>query len=199
MPCAGGAKRFSGRATLHLRVLCGDAIGVDVLREIPVDCPFSLWGFSPVSLPGADRPPDSVLATNAQVSAEIVSALVYCLDGPSREVPNADALADALAALRLSARDRAAFGRSLAFAPTGERQGSDLGHVLMSPPGGQTVFAIERLEGGRWSARCRYRRPRLRTGHSLVGPSPRPLCGPVRRRCARARGRATLILSFVLV
>lgn len=135
-----------------LRVVCGDGIGSATLFRLANKYPFPVWCFSPASPPAADRAPDSVLATDAQVLAEIVSAVVRCLDVPRNQAPRADALRSALAALSLSSNDPAAFGRSLAFTPVGERHGHDLGHVLMIGPDSDAVTALARKPSGQWSA-----------------------------------------------
>lgn len=138
--------------SVPLRVLCGDAVGLKVFEEMARDCPFELWGFSPNSLRAGNEARDTVRGTNVQVAAEIVSATLYCLDVPDGKPATADALRESLAGLRLGPDDPFTFGRSLAFAPSGERQGSDLGHVLHVRPGDSSVWALERLASSRWSA-----------------------------------------------
>src|SRR5262249_42173135 len=100
-----------------LRVVCGDGVALDFLAEFAKDCPFQVWGFSPVSLPRAWSAGGTVLGTNAQIHAEIVSSLLLVLDVSGDQSSDADSLRAGLAAMRLGAHDRPAFGRSLGFAP----------------------------------------------------------------------------------
>ena len=80
----------------------------------------------------------------SQVPAEIISTLALMLDRP--EVP--DDLAAALTDLELPAGHPAAFGRSLAFDPSGERRADDLGHVLAIFPGRDGVLAFGPVASG---------------------------------------------------
>jgi hypothetical protein len=59
-------------------------------------------------------------------------------------------LRQALLSLRIATGDRASLGHSIAFTQTGERQGDDLGHVLMIRPGSTSIFAVAREASGRW-------------------------------------------------
>jgi hypothetical protein len=144
------ARRLPRGVDGGLRVLCGDGLAMADLAEVAGDCPFPVWCFSPLSLPAEDPGPAAVEGTDGQICAEIVSALVRCLDVAPGRVVTSDSLRDALAVLRLAPPDPAAFGRSLSFAPTGERQGIDVGHVLMIRPGERTVFAFSKTSKGRW-------------------------------------------------
>jgi hypothetical protein len=125
-----------------IRVLCGDAISVDVLSSLLGPRSIPVWAASPASTPA----PGIGIDHDVQVHAEIVSAVVRCLDGPQ------DDLRTALVGLEISAGDRAAFGRSIAFALSGERRGSDLGLVFAARPGQSRVQAYTRGENGRWGS-----------------------------------------------
>ena len=57
-------------------------------------------------------------------------------------------LAAALRRLRVPAE---ALGRSIAFQPTGERRGEDLGQILAIAPGSDRVVALARRSDGGWS------------------------------------------------
>jgi hypothetical protein len=129
-----------------LRVLCGDTIGVESLSQHAGRCPFPVWCISPTS----PRLLDRGVSPDVLIPAEIVAALVGCLDTPEDRPATADALRGALAALRLKGDDRAAVGRSLAFSRSGERVGDDLGHVLMIRPGKSMVYSVVREPSGRW-------------------------------------------------
>ncbi len=146
------ARQIHGKGGSPLRVVCGDGIGVETLTDLAKDCPFPVWGFSAVSPAVSVRAAVPAPGNDAQVSAEIVSAVALCLDVPRNRPLGADMLRDALAALRIKPDDRAAFGRSLAFTPSGERQGADVGQVLTIRPGERTVLAFARTGDGRWSA-----------------------------------------------
>jgi hypothetical protein len=125
-----------------IRVLCGDAISVEVLSSLLGPRGVPVWAASPASTPA----PGIGIDHDVQVHAEIVSAVVRCLDGPE------DDLRKALVDLEIPAADRAAFGRSIAFAASGERRGSDLGLVLAARPGQSRVLAYTRGENGRWAS-----------------------------------------------
>jgi hypothetical protein len=137
-----------------LRVLCGDAIGLKVLAPWAGKLPFPIWGVSFDALPGPDagRLPGGTLATNVQLHAEIVSAVVRCLDLPPGRPIAADALRAALASLSIKADEPGALGRSIAFTKAGERGGDDLGHVLLVRPDRDEVDALTRGGSGRWNA-----------------------------------------------
>ncbi|WP_169973719.1 ABC transporter substrate-binding protein [Tautonia rosea] len=143
----------------RLQVLCGDGIGRTTLDTLAGRCTLPVWCVSSGTLPEVEGAMLDLGA--AQIPAEIIAALVRVLDQPDSP-PD---LASALAELDLSAEDPAAFGRSLAFEPSGERRAADLGHVLAIVPGQSEVLAfgpprVEDLGG----------EPRSR--RSLAGASP---------------------------
>jgi hypothetical protein len=129
-----------GTNAANLRVLCGDAIGLDVLSDLVGPRTLTLWTFSPASTPSPGLPIDH----DAQVPAEMVSALARCLDDSRGD------LRAALAALDLPADHPAAIGRSLAFDKSGERAGDDVGLVLRLVPGRGEVLAYARRRSGDW-------------------------------------------------
>jgi hypothetical protein len=136
-------RRASGESP-PLHVLCGDGLGITSLRDFTRLRGVSVWCGS------AESPPDdgsTSLPPGALVPAEIVSALALAVD---RAGTGPDALRTALAALDLKADDPAAFGRPLAFAPTGQRRDEALGHVLAVRPGGDGIVAFAPVQDGRW-------------------------------------------------
>ncbi len=134
-----------------LRVVCGDGIGFSVLADLAGRCTFPIWCGSSGSVPAAAKALVQGISPDTQIPAEIVSALILCLDLPDDRPASANQLRDNLAALHLDARSAAALGRSLAFSRSGERLGDDLGHVLMIRSDQPTVFAISRAANGRWN------------------------------------------------
>jgi hypothetical protein len=141
-----GAARFAPAGGPRLQVLCGDAIGLEALSGLDGPRTLPVWCASPASQP---RPVIDV-AHDAQIPAEIVTALVRCLDVPHGGPP--PDLGDALHALEIPADDPSAMGRSLAFTAEGERRGEDLGLVLAIRPGQAEIKAYRRRPGGRWDA-----------------------------------------------
>jgi hypothetical protein len=133
-----------------LRVVCGDGIGFAILAPLAGRCPFPVWCSSSTSAPAAAKALGQGMSPDTQIPAEIVSALVHCLDLPPDRPATAGRLRDDLAALKFDATSPAARGRSLAFRRSGERVGDDLGHVVMIRPGSSTVFAISRSPAGGW-------------------------------------------------
>ncbi|HEX8199760.1 MAG TPA: hypothetical protein VF590_04680 [Isosphaeraceae bacterium] len=132
----------------RLRVLCGDGIGLETLTELARGgLSFPVWCVSAASIPGPARPEAPGFAATTQLQAEIASALILGLDRPAG---SAEDLGAALRALRLGAEDRAAWGRSLAFTPAGERDGNDLGHAFTTGPGRPEILAYARGGDGRW-------------------------------------------------
>jgi hypothetical protein len=136
-----------------LRVLCGDGIGLKVLATWAGKVPFPIWGVSFDALPVVDerRSPGSGLATNVQLPAEVVSAVVHCLDLPASRPVTADTLRSGLASLEIHAQDPGALGRSIVFTRTGERGGDDLVHVLVVRPDRDQVDALTPGEAGGWN------------------------------------------------
>ncbi|RUL89641.1 ABC transporter substrate-binding protein [Tautonia sociabilis] len=128
----------------RLQVLCGDGIGRTTLSELAGRCTLPVWCVSGSALPEDDAGAADELG-GAQVLAEIVSAIALVLDRPGEEVPD---LAAALAAIDLPADHPFAFGRSLAFDPSGERRAADLGHVLAILPGQEGVLAFGPVSPG---------------------------------------------------
>ncbi len=128
-----------------LRVVCGDGIGMNTLRDFAATGGgLSVWCVSSESLP---EPNGQGIVQDGQVPAEIVSALALALD----RTDGPQTLRATLDKLRLSARHPSAIGRSLAFDPGGERQGEDLGHVLMLRPDRNDVSAFARNPDASWS------------------------------------------------
>lgn len=134
-----------------IRVVCGDAIGVETLREQAGNGAFPVWCVSSASA-WADRLRQLGADEDTHVPAEIVSAVVRSLDTPADQPASAESLREALASLDLEAGEPGAFGRSLAFSPSGERRGGDLGLVLAAHPGSPDVLAIAPGPGGTWAA-----------------------------------------------
>ncbi|WP_152053596.1 ABC transporter substrate-binding protein [Tautonia marina] len=120
----------------RLHVLCGDGIGRTTLDTLAGRCTLPVWCVSSGTLPEDEGQPADLGAS--QIPAEIIAALARVLDQPG---PPPD-LASALVELDVSAEDPAAFGRSLAFEPSGERRAADLGHVLAIVPGRSEVLAF---------------------------------------------------------
>lgn len=135
-----------------LRVVCGDGISFTNLSALAGHCPFPVWCSTSSSAPGAAQALGQGVSPDTQVAAEIVAALVLCLDLPGGRAPVADELRIRLSALKLSRDDPSAMGRSLAFGRSGERVGDDLGHVLMIRTDRPEVFAVERGPSGGWRA-----------------------------------------------
>ncbi|CAN5874241.1 hypothetical protein BH23PLA1_BH23PLA1_12970 [soil metagenome] len=142
----------------RLRVLSGDGVGRDTLARLAGDCEFPVDTVSPAAMPDRASPSLDEAGATAHVSAEIVSALVQAFDQSPGE---ATGLRSALLALNIPADAPGAFGRSLAFEPTGERRGSDLGHVLSIRPGTAKVWAFAPGTDGRWSGIVAYPTPAL--------------------------------------
>ena len=138
----------------RLRVLCGDGLRRETLQDLAVthDLPFPVWAASSAS--AGDARPGAPTASGpgaVQVPAEIVSALVRCLDSAEPGAATPDGLRAALAALDLKADDRAAMGRPLAFDPSGERRDAALGRVLKIEPGRDELNEFTPEPGGRWA------------------------------------------------
>jgi hypothetical protein len=132
----------------RLRVLCGDGIGLETLTELANGgLNFPVWCVSSASIPVPDRSPPVANSATTQIQAEIVSALIQCLDRPTG---SAEDLRDALRALDPATEGPGAMRRSLAFTPTGERQGKDLGHVFTARPGRPEILAYARGSEGQW-------------------------------------------------
>ena len=146
------ARREKAPGKGPLRVVCGDGIGFSNLIALAGRCPFPLWCSTSSSAPAAAQALGQGLSPDTQVAAEIVAALVLCLDQAGDRSATADELRGRLTALKLARDDPAAMGRSLAFARSGERIGDDLGHVLLIRPDSPDVFAVERAPSGRWRA-----------------------------------------------
>jgi hypothetical protein len=122
----------------RLQVLCGDGIGRTTLATLAGRCTLPVWCVSSGTLPEGEGEGETADLGASQIPAEIIAALSRVLYQPG---PPPD-LAEALARLDLSAEDPAAFGRSLAFEPSGERRATDLGHVLAIVPGRSDVLAF---------------------------------------------------------
>jgi hypothetical protein len=132
----------------RLRVLCGDGIGLETLTELANGgLNFPVWCISSASIPGPDRSTEPQDSAAVQIQAEIVSALIQCLDRP---MGSAEDLQRALVALYLKADSRWAMNRSLAFTSIGERDGKDLGHVFTAWPGQPEIQAYARGSDGQW-------------------------------------------------
>lgn len=146
------ARLVPGTGSGPLRILCGDGIGFTNLTRLAGRCPFPVWCSSSASVPAAAQAVGQGLSPDTQVAAEIVAALVLCMDLPPSKPLTGDGLRDALASLRIAPGDPAAMGRSLSFSRSGERGGDDLGHVLMIRPDHPGVFALARGPSGQWGA-----------------------------------------------
>ena len=138
-----------GPGEAPLRVVVGDGLGLKSLSDMAGTLSFSVFCVSSASLPEPRGVAGGVPADDAQIPAEIVSALVHCLDSPS--VLDATGLRAALATLHVPAGDRAAMGRPIDFGKSGEREGVGLGHVMSIRPGMAEVYATARVEAGGWS------------------------------------------------
>jgi hypothetical protein len=90
-----------------------------------------------------------VPALDAQVAAEVTSALVRVID--DAETAPTD-LRQSLAALDVPNDSPQAFGRSIAFSPTGERRGAVLGYVMAVRPGRPAVLGYALGPDGQWSS-----------------------------------------------
>lgn len=132
-------------STSPLRVLCGDGFALSTLAGFAAatPSPFSLWCAS------ASNGAPSGVDRDAQVPAEIVASLAL---GLARGESHDRSLRDFLARLDIPANGRGAFGRSLAFDPSGERRGVDLGNVLAILPGHREIVAFSHGAGGVWSS-----------------------------------------------
>ncbi|MGE3820040.1 MAG: hypothetical protein AB7I30_11500 [Isosphaeraceae bacterium] len=139
-------QRESRRGT-SIRVVCGDTIGEEALSEFAGRAPFPIFCVSSTS--PSHVVPDA--STDALIPAEIIATLAHCLDVPATTKVDADVLRESIAHLALSAESPAALGRSLAFRKSGERDGDDLGRVLMVVPERAEVLATSRGPGGQWS------------------------------------------------
>jgi hypothetical protein len=137
-----------------LRVVCGDGLGLEALLDLAGHRAFPLWCVSPSSAPASMRLPGAEASADTQIPAEIVSAIVQAIN--QGDEPPSD-LRAALADMDLPAGSPAAFGRRISFAPSGEREGEVLGHVLAVHPGRTAVLAYERGADGKWSAPVRIR------------------------------------------
>ena len=142
-----------------IRVLGGDGIGVEALAGLAGDVPFPIASVSSSSAPRAGREPGEE-ANDVQTLSEIAAALLLAMDRPG---PGGD-LRGPLEAIDLAADDPSAFGRSLAFDPSGHRRGGDeLGHVLAVRPGSSEIQAFARGPEGRWRSPVSVR-PTLAAG-----------------------------------
>jgi hypothetical protein len=138
--------RARPRDDAPLRVICGDGIGLAELMDYAGLHGFSVWSVASDSGPGSV--PGHAGALDVHVLAEVVSALAYCVD----HVEQSANLASVLASLNLKADDPNAVGRALAFDRSGERRGSDLGHVLAAIPGRDEILTYTQGPDGRWNA-----------------------------------------------
>lgn len=135
-----------------LRVVCGDGLSLGTLVALAGKPPFPVWCASFDTPTTLKRGVVAAATAQLQIPAEIVSALVHCLDRPAGRGVTTAGLRQALRSLQIAAGDRAGLGRSIAFTPTGERRGDDLGHVLMIRPGATSIFAVPRQASGRLAA-----------------------------------------------
>ncbi|GAC1474237.1 MAG: hypothetical protein NVSMB9_24220 [Isosphaeraceae bacterium] len=135
----------------HLQVICGDALKYSTLSRLAGRCPFPVWCSSSASAPAAAEAVGEGHSPDTQIPAEIVSALIYCLDTPWKRSRTGTTLRSVMASLHFAPDEGAAMGRSLAFSRSGERTGDDLGHVFMIRPDSPGVFSLSRLPTGQWS------------------------------------------------
>ena len=126
---------------INLRVLCGDGIGRWALDSYAGALPFPVYSSASSSASVRSITRLENMSTG-QVEAEMIAALVACLD-------NRTDLAAGLAKLHLAPGSSEAIGRTLAFAE-GERAGDDLGHVLEARPDEPALLAHEPIGEGRW-------------------------------------------------
>jgi len=152
----------SGPGDGPIRVLCGDGIGFSDLAPLAGRCPFPVWCASPSTIEATTRALADGRSPNTQVPAEVVTAVLLGVDADGDRPPTAEGLGAFLRRLRLGPADPASQGRSLAFGPSGERSGDDLGQVLMILPGRPEVYAL--ADGG--AGGDRWCRP------VLLGPVP---------------------------
>ena len=134
--------------TARLRVLAGDGIGVDILREQArgQNLPFPFWLVSS----GLGRAPtlNSRSSDLDQAPCEIVAAVVFCVDHVADE--SSFDLVSALKTLNLPADSSSSMGRSISFDSSGERLGP-LGLVLEAQPGNDVPIVSYRLDSaGEW-------------------------------------------------
>ncbi len=129
----------------NLRVLCGDGIGRQTLCAFAGSLPFPVFSTASTSATVSKIPTLSRTGTG-QIEAEIVAALIACLD----EGRPVEELASSLAGLEIPADSPGSMGRSLAF-KQGERAGEDLGHVLEVRPDDAALLAHDPGPGGRWT------------------------------------------------
>lgn len=130
-----------------LRVICGDAVGREVLGQLAGPLAFPVWAASSATIVEED-PALVAHEGQIQIPAEAIAALLACLDRPKAAAVD---LAAALRALDLPADDRHVLGRRLAFDGQGERQGDGLGSVLGIEPGDAVVLAHVPRPDGRWA------------------------------------------------
>ena len=67
-----------------LRVVCGDGIGFSVLASLAGRCAFPVWCSSSASAPAAALALGQGLSPDTQIPAEIVAALIHCIDPAGR-------------------------------------------------------------------------------------------------------------------
>ncbi|WZO96714.1 hypothetical protein EP7_003719 [Isosphaeraceae bacterium EP7] len=135
-----------------LRVICGDAIGFEVLDELQASSgPFPVWCPTSGAVLTGGRAGER-LTPDTQVLAEIIVALAIAVDSIDAPRPTPSDLHKAVEALDLPADDPRAFGRPLAFTRGHERKGDLAGHVLAYRPEEGGVVALERDSQGAWIA-----------------------------------------------
>jgi hypothetical protein len=133
-----------------LRVVCGDGLRLETLKKLAGKTTFPVWCVSfdtPAALRGDVTGSSS---EQALIPAEIVSTLAGVLDLPANDIPSPSGLREALLIRPIAAGGRGSLGRSIAFSRNGERQGDDLGHVLMIRPTVSALFETSRRGTGRW-------------------------------------------------
>ena len=132
--------------TARLRVLAGDGIGLDILRDQArgQNLPFPFWLVSSGLGRATVGNPDDL----TQTPCEIVSAVIFCIDRAGDQT-SADLVA-ALRALNLPSDSPSSMGRPISFDSSGERLGS-LGLVLEAQPGNDAPIVSYRLDAdGKW-------------------------------------------------
>jgi hypothetical protein len=144
-------KATSEPAAGRLRVICGDAIGFEVLDELQASGgPFPVWCPTSGAVLSGGRLGER-LSPDTQVLAEIILAIALAVDSIDAAKPTSSDLHQAIEAINLPADDARALGRPLAFTRAHERRGDLAGHVLAYRPDEGGVFALERDNQGTWT------------------------------------------------
>jgi hypothetical protein len=117
-----------------LTVICGDAVGPTTLASFANHLVFPVWSVSPAS----NHAIGHGLEEDVIEQAEMVAAVLIALDRPGAK-PTPDDLRNALLTAP-GAKPIEPFGRPLAFAPSGERAGSEPGEVFQLRPDNPDIY-----------------------------------------------------------